>query len=307
MAYNRDIRQKGDIVFLRSGRDWFAYDCKSKPLGSGAMGIVYRGWRVADNRPVAVKQVTPRYAEIESIRKRARLEASMLFSHPHLVEMLGYCEWAPDHGPIFIISVMVNGMTLDEHVEAHKMREKPDAEKRICETVYPVLDALDYLHSKNIIHLDIKPSNIMLENGYNIRLMDLGIANVDDIIEMTSPGVFGTPPYAAPEQFVSQGKSRLEIDSTTDIYELGVTLYEMLTGVNPFRAQTMDQMGVKHRTEILPPANGISKYVLEVLRKATSKAKEDRYRSAREFKLALQDALKPRPNLFTRIFDRLLG
>lgn len=307
MPQNKDIIQKGDIIYLRSGKDWFAYNHTLRPIGSGAMGIVYRGWRIRDNLPVAVKQVVPRYAEIPGIRKRARLEASMLFGHPNLVEMLGFCEYSHDRGPIYVISVFVKGITLDTHISMHRMREKPDAEKRICETFFPVLDALDYLHSKNIIHMDVKPSNIMLENGYNIRLMDLGIANVDDVIEMTSPGVFGTPMYAAPEQFFVSGENRLEVDKTTDLYELGVTLYEMLTGTNPYSASTMDQIIIKHRTEVLPDAKGVSKRVLEVLRKATCKEKAGRYQSAFEFKQALQQALQSKPSIVEKIIEKLFG
>lgn len=307
MPDNPNIQQRGNIVFLYAGNEWYAYDFTKKPLGCGAMGTVYRGWRTSDNRPVAIKQVTPKYADIPSIRQRARLEASMQFSHPNLVEMLGCCEWSPSHGPMFIISEFVKGMTLDEHIKVHKLREKPDATKRICETIYPVLDALDYLHSKEIIHLDIKPSNIMLENDYKIRLMDLGIAYTHDAVRMTSPGILGTPQYAAPEQVLNEGDTHLDIDQTTDFYELGVTLYELLAGNNPFYAQTMEQTIIKQRTEILPPIDGVSKYVMEVIHKATAKKKEDRYQSAKEFQLALQEALKPHPNVFKRFIDWLLG
>lgn len=301
------IQQRGNVVFLHADNEWYAYDFTNRPLGSGAMGTVYRGWRVRDKRPVAIKQVTPKYANIPSIRQRARLEASMQFSHPNLVEMLGCCELSPNNGPMFIISEFVRGITLDEHIKVHKLRAKPDATQRICETIYPVLDALNYLHSKEIIHLDVKPSNIMLENDYKIRLMDLGIAYTHDAVKITSPGILGTPQYAAPEQVLKQGDTHLDIDPTTDLYELGVTLYELLSGSNPFYAQTIEQTIIKQRTEILPPIDGVSKYVMAVIHKATSKKKEDRYQSATEFKQALQEALKPHPNIFKRFLDWLFG
>lgn len=300
-----DIIQQGNILYLKSGEEWFAYDWTKAPIGNGAMGTVYKGWRTSDNRPVAIKQVIPKFAEIPSIRQRAKLEASMLFSHQHLVEMLGYCEWSPDHGPIYIISALVNGITLDTHVRIHKFREKTDSTKRICETIYPVLDALTYLHSKDIIHLDIKPSNIMLEDGCNIRLMDLGIAFTHDAVKITSPGILGTPEYAAPEQVLNPGETHLDIDKTTDLYELGVTLYELLAGSNPFNAPTIEQTIIKHQTETLPPIDGVSKYVMAVIHKVTSKKKSDRYQSAQEFKKALQEALKPHPNPVQRFINWL--
>lgn len=299
-----NIVQQGNIIYLRVGTLWYAYDYTDKPLGSGAMGTVYRGWRTDNKQHVAIKQVIPAYADIPSIRQRARIESSMIFNHPHVVEMLGCCEWAPDHGPMFIISALVNGITLDEHINKHRLRELPDSTKRICETAFPVLDALDYLHSKDIIHLDIKPSNIMLENGYNIRLMDLGIAFTHDAIELTSPGILGTPQYAAPEQVLEPGRNRLEIDRTTDIYELGVTLYELLAGSNPYNAPTLQQTIMRQRTELLPNVDGVPPKVMKVLRKATEKRKADRFQSAAEFKAALQDALKPHHGIFSWLIGR---
>lgn len=287
---NANIIQKGNDIFLRVGEEWFCYNQTEPPLGEGAMGIVYLGRSCRTNERVAIKRVVDKYANIPSIRERARLEASLLFRHRNLVEMIGYCELNPSKGPIFIISRLVQGITLDEHVEAH-LRNRPDAVKRICETIYPVFDALEYIHSKGIVHMDIKPSNIMIENGCNIRLMDLGIAFTQDIMNMTSPGLIGTPKYAAPEQNIERGQHSLAVDRTTDIYELGITLYELLSGYNPFDSPTREETLEKQRTEILQPVQGLPVPVLNVLRKATAKVQADRFQSTREFKNALQQAL----------------
>lgn len=288
---NASIIQKGNEIFLRVGEEWFCYNQTDQPLGEGAMGTVYLGRSCFTNERVAIKRVLDKYANVPSIRERARLEASLLFRHRNLVEMLGYCELNPYNGPIFIISRLVQGITLDKHVNDH-LRKRPDAVKRICESIYPVLDALDYIHSKGIIHMDIKPSNIMIENGCNIRLMDLGIVFTHDAVDMTSPGLIGTPKYAAPEQNIEQGQHSLSVDRTTDIYELGITLYELLTGYNPFDSPTREETLNKQRTDTLPLVQGVPKSVINVLRKATAKAQVDRFQSAQEFKSALQFALK---------------
>ena len=217
----RNIVQKGDEIYLCVNGEWFFYNQTEPPLGAGAMGTVYLGRSCQTQERVAIKRVVDKYANVPSIRERAKLEASLLFRHRNLVEMIGYCELNPYNGPIFIVSRLVQGITLDEHVNTH-LRNRKDAVKRICESLYPVMDALDYLHQKGIVHMDIKPANIMIEHGSNIRLMDLGIAYTPDSVSMTSPGLIGTPKYAAPEQIIEPGQVQLTVDKTTDIYELGV-------------------------------------------------------------------------------------
>jgi len=307
VCHQNNIAQRGNITFLRVGNDWYAYDRTAQPLGQGAMGIVYKGWRTRDNLPVAMKRVMPQYANIPSIRARARLEASMQFGHPNVVDMLGCWEQSHDRGDMFIISKLVHGITLGEHIEQHGLRNMPDSTRRICETFYPVLDALEYLHSRDIIHLDIKPSNIMLENGYNIRLMDLGIAFTHDAVRVTSPGILGTAEYAAPEQELKIGDTRLDIDATTDLYELGVTLYEMLSGRNPFSGHTIEEAMKLHNTITLPPINGVKKPVMDVILKATSRNKTDRYQSAAEFQQALRQAARSKPSMLKRLWGRIFG
>lgn len=285
------IIQKGNEIYLQIADEWYVYSLKEPPLGEGAMGTVYMGRSCRTGEKVAIKRIIDKYANVPGIRARAHLEASLLFRHQNLVEMIGICELTPHKGPIFIVSRLVQGITLDQHVEQH-LWNHADSVKKICESVYPVFDALEYIHSKGIIHMDIKPSNIMIENGFNIRLMDLGIAYASDVANLTSSGLIGTPKYAAPEQYVELGQHSLPIDRTTDIYELGVTLYELLTGFNPFESPTCEETLRKQRTETLPSVQGVPEPVIDVLRKATAKSQADRFRTAREFKQALQEALQ---------------
>jgi len=284
------VVQRGHEWFIRIGNEWFRYDQRERPLGSGAMGTVYLGRSCQTNECVAIKRVVDQYACVPAIRDRARLEASLLFRHRNLIEMVGYCEADPNQGPIFIVSKLVQGITLDRHVN-NFLRSRADAVKRICESIYPVLDALTYLHGKGIVHMDIKPSNIMVENGCNIRLMDLGIATTHSDLGINAPGLVGTPKYAAPEQIYEAGKPQPQVDATTDLYELGITLYELLTGFNPFDSSSREETILKQKTLVLPESKSIPKPLLRVLRKATEKSQAARFQTAAAFKNAIQQAL----------------
>ena len=151
--------------------------------------------------------------------------------------------------------------------------------------------------------MDIKPSNIMMEQGRNVRLMDLGIADVSETINSSTSGMMGTPKYAAPEQF-SDVTNKPQLTSATDIYEAGITLYELITKQNPFSASTVEESKVLHHGMILPKVQGISDSVFEVTRKATAIRPDERYQGANEMKQALRDALPPRN--FSK-FDRFLS
>ncbi|MBR4921053.1 MAG: serine/threonine protein kinase [Prevotella sp.] len=295
------VKKEGNIIYLNAYDRWYQYDETQAPLGAGAMGVVYIGKNCQTNEPVAVKRVVDHYANNPEIRRRAHQEADLMFSHPNLVEMLGCCEVAPDYGPIFIISRFVKGENIDKFINEH-VRSLPNAEHRICELFLPVLDALAYIHTKGIIHMDIKPSNIMMEQGRNVRLMDLGIADVSETINSSTSGMMGTPKYAAPEQF-SDVENKSQLTSATDIYEAGITLYELITKQNPFSATTVAESKALHHGMILPKVQGISDSVFEVTRKATAIRPEDRYQNANAMKMALKAALPPRN--YTK-FDRFL-
>lgn len=292
MVSHRTIIKRGNRIYLYVGDRWYYYDESSQPIGSGAMGVVYLGYSCEGNDRVAIKRVIDRYANIPSIRERARLEASLMFRHHNLVEMLGYCELQSSTGPIFIVSRYVQGVNIDRYVES--IPRTLLRVQKICRMLYPVLDALDYIHSKGIVHMDIKPSNIMVENSCNIRLMDLGIASVDDHIiagESTSVALMGTPKYAAPEQFGNKNYKGA-LDSSTDIFEFGITLYELLSGSNPFEARNINEALKKRKTTVLPYSKGIPRKVVDVLRKATAFEQSKRYKTAGELKIALEHALR---------------
>lgn len=293
------ITRNGTKVCLNIKGKQYLFDTHSPLLGKGAMGEVFRGIEASTGKAVAIKRVNPKYANNPDIRRRAHQEARLEFDHPNLVQMLGCCEVSPNKGDIFIVSRMVSGQNIDQFINEN-IRSLPQPEHRICELFMPVLDALGYLHEKSILHLDIKPSNIMMEKGKNVRLMDLGIADVvqaqvTDNDTITS-SVMGTPRYAAPEQFKSnKDNDKNLLSKATDIYEAGVTLYELITQKNPFLGPTIVEFRKQHETKALQPTKFISASVLHVLQKATAVSPKDRYQTVWEMKTALKQALAVKP------------
>ena len=296
---SKTVFQRPDdpYIYLLVMGEWYCYDPTSTPLGSGAMGTVYMGYRVKDGTRMAIKRVKDSYSNNPMIRERAKQEASLAFRHNNLVEMIGYCEYAPDNGPIFLVSKYVSGKNIDEY--AKEFLNGSDRVEKICNAIFQVLDALEYVHSRGVIHRDIKPSNIMVESDSNIRLMDLGIARMNDGNKFSQYGFIGTPQYAAPEQI-------LRDNAATDIYALGITFYEILTGANPFDADTEVDTLTRQMREALPPHDAVPKRVMNVIAKATEKEQSKRFQTAGEFRDALREALLPPKTVFQR-FKEWLG
>lgn len=295
-------RPNDPYLYLYVMGEWYCYNPSEPPLGSGAMGDVYRGYRCKDGMLIAVKRVKDAYANNKMIRERARQEASLAFRHPNLVEMIGYCEYAPETGPIFILSNYVHGEDIDKYVKGFD--NSPGRIEKICSAICSVLDALDYVHSRGVIHRDIKPSNIMIENDSNVRLMDLGIARMNSGNKFSSYGFIGTPEYSAPEQMMrEQNGVNVQINATTDIYELGITFYELLSGKNPMSCGTEVETLTKQMKETLPANERIPSKLMRVIWKATEKEQQDRYQTALEFKHAIQAALLPDPPLLEKVKD----
>lgn len=291
--YQQVVQKEGDPrIYLNVMGQWYYYDSNSTPLGNGAMGTVYLGFSCNSNQRIAIKRVKDIYANNKMIRERARQEASLSFSHPNLVQMIGLCEVAPNYGPIFILSGYVAGITLDAHVkEQLNLLPQKDKIEKISSELCKVLDALQYLHSRGVVHRDVKPSNIMIENGSVVKLMDLGIARLNGGNKYSSYGFIGTPQYAAPEQIL-RDSDNTEINAQTDIYALGVTYYELLTGINPFKTDVEAEMLSRQIKMKLPYDKKIPRSIFNVISKATEKVPAKRYKSASEFKFAILDALE---------------
>ena len=213
-------------------------------LGEGGMGVVYLAeQREPLVRRVALKLIKPGMATREVLaRFEAERQALALMDHPHIARVLD-AGLGPHHRPYFVMEY-VAGLPLTDYCDRHRLR---NAER--LQLFLPVCAALQHAHQKGVIHRDLKPSNILvaLQDGKPVpKVIDFGIAKATcqgsvERAAFTQFGMLiGTPEYMSPEQAEASG---LEVDTTTDIYSLGVILYELLTGVLPFDAETLRRAG----------------------------------------------------------------
>ncbi len=263
-----------------------------EPLGEGGMAAVYKAYDTRLEREVAIKFLrTELFGEavLEQLFKRFEREAKVLarMAHFHIVKIHDYGE---HEGAPYLVMEYVPGGTL----KARLGRPIPWAEA--IELLLPVARALEYAHQRGVLHRDIKPSNVLITEGGEPLLSDFGIAKILEAGEsqaITSTGVgIGTPEYMAPEQGLAQ-----PVDGRTDVYALGVVLYEMLTGRKPYTADTPTAVLIKQIHDPLPdPRASVPDLPFEVekvLLKALAKQPEFRYGSMSEMVKAMENLLKP--------------
>lgn len=256
-------------------------------IGRGGMATVYRARQISMNRIVAVKVLPRHLLHDPGFYERFEREVEVIsdLEHPHIVPIY---EYGQSEGIPYIAMRYLGGGSMESvirrHVPALDQLEKP---------LRQIAQALDYAHQKGIIHRDLKPGNIMLDENGNAYLSDFGIARVLGS-NMTGSMIVGTPAYMSPEQ-----ANGLPIDGRSDIYALGVVLFEMLTGREPYQAETPMAILLKHINEPMPPISGfrddVPPAVEMVVNKATAKDPDDRYASPSAMIEALSAALRGQP------------
>ncbi|MBE7469744.1 MAG: serine/threonine protein kinase [Anaerolineales bacterium] len=258
------------------------------PLGEGGMAAVYKAFQPGVDRFVALKVLPQHYAKDPQFVDRFEREAKVLakLQHPHILPVHDFGE--ADGGYTYIVMPFIESGDL-----ASLMSQRPLTLAEIGRIIEQIGDALDYAHTQGIIHRDVKPSNILIDSRGNCLLTDFGLAKlVAGVSNLTSTGIIvGTPSYMSPEQGMGQA-----LDGRTDIYALGIILYEMVTGQVPFRAETPMAIVVKHIQDPLPPPSKVDATIPEaierVILKALAKQPEDRYATPGDMVKALQAAIQ---------------
>src|SRR5881398_2126026 len=221
-------------------------------LGSGAVAITYRARDTVLNSVVALKVIDQKVAQMPGVRSRFLREAraAAQIRHPNVARVSHYGE---QDGECFYVMELVEGETL----EARVRRDGPMPLALALEIIEQAARALAVAEVCGVVHRDIKPSNLMLESDASgtptVKLIDYGIAKILDPeaepgAEQTQAGFIGTPAFASPEQFAGAGQSR--IDTRSDIYSLGVTLWYLLTGRTPFVGRTMEEIRARQTNEL---------------------------------------------------------
>lgn len=246
-------------------------------IGSGGMGIVYLAKDLNLDREVAIKAFTPTLDIDDTGRQRFFQEARAIsqMDHPNLCTVHEVEE--TEDGKIFMVMSFYPGGTLTERMEEGRI-----SQSKALELAQQIGKGLAYAHSKNIIHRDIKPGNIMFSNDGTVKIVDFGIAKLSDQPPLTSPGqVLGTIAYMSPEQ--AEGD---EVNHQTDIWAFGVVLYEMLAGKQPFEGNTEQQVYeaiIKDEPRRLSEVDPTVPKTLEaIVHKALKKELEDRYATVQD-------------------------
>lgn len=265
-------------------------------LGGGGMAIVYKGRDTILNRLVTIKLLRPDYTSDEDFVRRFRREAQSVasLSHPNIVSIY---DVGREKDMDYLVMEYVDGEDLRSIIKREGPLEPPTAvriARQIC-------DALDHAHENNIVHRDVKPHNILITRSGRAKLTDFGIAREASAATMTtSDTIVGSVYYLSPEQ--ARGEAP---DFRSDIYSLGVVLYEMLAGGLPFTGDTPISIALKHVQSSPDPISKRNPAIPESLESAVMKAlfkgPEKRYQSAREMSFRLEESLLDEDAGVTRV------
>ena len=266
-------------------------------IGRGGFSTVFLLKDRALERLCALKilsrEQTIHAESVERFKREARLYASL--DHPHIVSVYDFGFY---NHVAYIIFKYIDGVTLREYVQ----RGHPLAQGEILAIAADLADILDYMHRRDVVHRDVKPDNVMIQNGdRKVILTDFGLAKKLDTTTVTSDGrVMGSPHYFSPEQ--AKGEP---VDARSDIYSLGISIFEMASGIVPFKGDTPYEVILKHIREPLPDLSklrpDLHPDLHKLIRKCTEKAPSQRFQTAAELKAALKRIPAPLPDMKTEI------
>jgi len=257
-------------------------------LGQGGMSVVFKGRHKLTDQEVALKILPPELAAHSQVKSRFLEEAKALaaLDHPNIVHLYNFGQ---ENGYFVLAMQFVQGRTWERMIlEANRLDWVIS-----CRITIDVLRALEYAHGRGIVHRDMKPSNVLVRARDSVAtVMDFGIAKMTTSTRLTATGqTMGTVRYMSPEQVRGQ-----EVDHRTDIYSLGATLYESLTGETPFDGNTHFEIMTKHLSEVpkRPSKLGVTMpaAVEDAVMRSLAKRVEDRFSSAREMRKQLEGALR---------------
>ena len=267
-----------------------------KRIGTGGMGIVFQALdRELNDDVIALKLLHPHLAQDETVYRRFRNEVLVARSltHPNIVRThdMGRAE----AGYSYISMEFVDGESLKElvHPEGRDDEEGPILNfVDSAAILYQIFAGVSYAHGKGVIHRDLKPANVLISSSKEVKLADFGTARIlgmDTSITRTGQ-VVGTPDYMSPEQIRGE-----KLDTSCDIYSLGIISYELVTGTRPFVGETPVAVAFKHLNEALPKFDykkyGVPDWYVEMVNRATAKKKEDRYGSVGEMAVTIVENL----------------
>ena len=257
-------------------------------IGEGGMASVYKAHDPNLQRSVAIKVVHPHLSNNPEFFRRFEEEATAVakFRHPNIVQMY---DFAHDGDLYYMVMEFVLGETLQSRLKRSNASNRRLDVKEVISYAAEICDAAFYAHERGVIHRDIKPANIMLDVDGRAILMDFGIARMVDASQHTATGtVLGTAMYMPPEQV--QG---LQIDVRADIYSIGITLFEMLSGKPPFEADSAMTLMMMHLNDPVPDLNAmhpdIPPGLVAVINKSLEKNRDQRYQSASDMAAALRN------------------
>jgi len=266
-----------------------------KELGKGAMGTVYLGKDPKINREVAIKTMALSQEfeadELQEVKDRFFREAETagMLNHPNIVTIF---DAGDEHDLAYIAMEYLNGSDLAPYTKKGKLFPTA-ATMKICGKV---AEALHYAHAKNVVHRDIKPANIMLLKNKTVKVTDFGIARITASSKTKTGVVLGTPSYMSPEQL--SGK---HVDGRSDIFSLGVMLYEMLTGVRPFKGDSMAtlmfQIANEPHPDIREHKSDLPESLAKLIDKMLTKDPETRIASGNQAVRGIIDCLKDIKNM----------